>query len=345
MERGWTKSYRRETDEPSQIWLMPPMYHRIFYFLRQAATWEPRLIPNKGTLGTWLAPGSIITSVDKIVEGVSYYDKGDLRTPAKRTILDVLLWLEAQDMITRLSNNRGTLIYINNWDTYQADYHTDYHGDYHSDYRTDYRTDYHTQHHGEHHGDYRGDYLYKEVIELKELIRSLNIHPGGGDPGDIKPGNNGDGPPGINQAAEFKSLWARYPLKDGSAKAKRIFNDTVKNLGDLKDINQALNNYLAHLKRHPRKKIKNGSTWFEGWQDWIEWKDPETLESKERAERIKKLKAQLKGADKDIHDAAKVPPTHRDYHVYEQRARYAKEWRPTILAEIKELEALTQGAA
>ena len=331
MHRGFTKAYRREIDEPSQVWLMPPIYHRIFYYLRQRAAWETRLIPNKGALGTWLAPGSIITSVDKIVEAVSYYDKGDLRTPAKRTILDVLIWLEDQAMITRLSNTRGTLIYINNWHIYQ------------SDYRTDYRGEHHSQHHSEH----RSDYLYKEVIEVKELLRSLNILPGGGNTGDIKPGKNGDGPPGIDHAAEFKSIWALYPLKDGSAKAKRIFTATVKTLGDLQDINKALDNYLAHLKRHPRKKIKNGSTWFEGWGDWINWIEPETPEQrKKKTDILNKKRSNLIKANEDIKcfkDRIEwKSPGHEQATRLLPKAEAAK---ARLEVEIEDLEALTQGTA
>src|SRR3972149_5898186 len=67
----------------------------------------------------------------------------------------------------------------------------------------------------------------------------------------------------------FQQLWERYPNKDGRKSAQTHFNASVKTEDDLKNINLALDNYLAHLKTETWKKPKNGSTWLNNWQDWV----------------------------------------------------------------------------
>lgn len=335
MKRGWTRSYRREVEEPSQVWLMPPIYHRVFFYLRQKAAWEARLIPNKAALGTWLAPGSIVTSIEKIASGVSYYDKGDLRTPAKKTILDVLNWLKDHAMITRKSNNKGTLIYINNWHTYQSENRSEHRSEHRSGNRSDYHTDYHTEHRSEHHGEHHGEHrtgnstehLLKEVKDVKELLRSLNIHQGGVISSDQKPGDNGDGPKPDQMDIAFKSIWARYPVKDGRAAAMCSFEGSVKTLGDVLDINHALDNYKLHLKKHPRKKIKNGSTWFENWRDWTDWQEPETPEDREK--KVDALKAKRK----------KLIEVEADITLYKERIEWKSPGHEAAVVSLPKAEA------
>lgn len=68
---------------------------------------------------------------------------------------------------------------------------------------------------------------------------------------------------------EFETLWARYPNKDGKKQAWKHYNRDIKTYADVLKINTALDNYIAHLKQEDWKKPKNGSTWFNNWQDWI----------------------------------------------------------------------------
>jgi len=67
----------------------------------------------------YLERGQLITSIQLIAEGVTYYEWGIPRTPNKKTILDILQWLENRTMITRESNAQGTKISIINWTAYQ----------------------------------------------------------------------------------------------------------------------------------------------------------------------------------------------------------------------------------
>lgn len=67
---------------------------------------------------------------------------------------------------------------------------------------------------------------------------------------------------------KFNDIWQRYPNRDGKKKSYSHFISTVKNDEDWEQINLALDNYLANLKRETWKSPKNGSTWFNNWQDW-----------------------------------------------------------------------------
>ena len=66
----------------------------------------------------------------------------------------------------------------------------------------------------------------------------------------------------------FQTLWDKYPNRQGKKNALRHFNSKVKTDEDLANIAIALDNYLksGNVKNG---FIKNGSTWFNEWQDWI----------------------------------------------------------------------------
>lgn len=72
----------------------------------------------------------------------------------------------------------------------------------------------------------------------------------------------------------FETIWKKYPSKDGRKEAERHFNVSVLTLDDFSNIKKALTNYINHLKNNSWKKPKNGSTWFNNWQDWINWIEP-----------------------------------------------------------------------
>ena len=78
---------------------------------------------------------------------------------------------------------------------------------------------------------------------------------------------------------EFEEIWAKYPNKDGKKAAERYFLASVKTEKDWHDIQKALQNYLGS-KKVKDGYIKNGSTWFNNWQDWIDYKEPITEKDK-----------------------------------------------------------------
>ena len=68
---------------------------------------------------------------------------------------------------------------------------------------------------------------------------------------------------------QFEALWGYYPSKDGKKEAFKHFCASVNSDEDLRNLNLALYNYKAHLKKETWKKPKNGKTFFNNWQDWI----------------------------------------------------------------------------
>jgi len=71
-----------------------------------------------------------------------------------------------------------------------------------------------------------------------------------------------------NAKKKFETIWLRYPNRQGKKNARRHFNATVKTEDDWAAINRALDNYLRS-ERVKKGFVKNGSTWFNEWQDWV----------------------------------------------------------------------------
>ena len=116
MKRGFSKTYRRELE--SDIWKMPPIYQRVFFFLRLKVKYKSELFPTKKSCGIWLNPGQWLTSIDQIARGVSWYEWGKEKIPNKKIIKDVLVWLKGNDMIVTESNAYGTYVELVNWGIY-----------------------------------------------------------------------------------------------------------------------------------------------------------------------------------------------------------------------------------
>ena len=118
MKSGYTKAYRKEIG--GDIWKMSPLYHRVFYYLRQKAEWKVNVFPTSRKFGIALNPGQLITSMSIIAKDVSWNEYGVKKIPNKKTIKKILDWLEFNNMIAVESNRHGTFIIIINWDIYQT---------------------------------------------------------------------------------------------------------------------------------------------------------------------------------------------------------------------------------
>jgi len=116
---GYTKAWRKELE--SEVWLMPPLYIKVWYYLRHIVQWKPFLFPSKGKFGIWVLPGQRILSIRQIAEGVKWVEWGKEVIPNTKTISEILKWFEDREMIVVESNAKGTLITITNWDTYQGE--------------------------------------------------------------------------------------------------------------------------------------------------------------------------------------------------------------------------------
>src|SRR3990167_2270633 len=96
---GYTKAWKKELD--SAIWTMPPLYHRVWFWLRQNAKYKVELFTTRRGFGIWLRPGQLLTSLDLIGKGVAWREHGVERVPNRKTVKDILDWLNhpVNDMI------------------------------------------------------------------------------------------------------------------------------------------------------------------------------------------------------------------------------------------------------
>lgn len=110
--------------------------------------------------------------------------------------------------------------------------------------------------------------------------------------------------------AAFEILWAKYPRREGKKSAERHFNASVKTMKDWLDIQNALANYLDQIRinRTEMKFTKQGSTWFNNWQDNVNYKvvesqTPRTFTPQPKP-KPKEVEEELTHDDlKEIHDA------------------------------------------
>lgn len=94
---GYIKDYRSELE--SDLWQMPPLYHRVWQFLKYKANHaEKKLSLNDGSEFT-IGPGQHITSLRAIANGVSWKERGKAVIPNVKTIDTVLKWLQRSKLI------------------------------------------------------------------------------------------------------------------------------------------------------------------------------------------------------------------------------------------------------
>ncbi|WP_124728828.1 hypothetical protein [Staphylospora marina] len=117
---GWIRDYRQELE--SDIWLMPPLYHRVWQWIKYNVNHEGRLIPLKDGSKQKVERGQHMTSIRQIAKGVGWYEGRKWVEPNPKTIRSILKWMEQQEMITVTAfrgNNGYTLITVVNWEVYQ----------------------------------------------------------------------------------------------------------------------------------------------------------------------------------------------------------------------------------
>lgn len=116
---GYIFDHRKELE--SDVWLLPPMYHRVWQWIKYMVNHSEAKIPNKDGTFTVLMPGQHATSLRHIAKGVGYYEGLKWKEPNPKTIKTILDWLEKQGMITVKGNTLGTVVTVVNWQLYQKE--------------------------------------------------------------------------------------------------------------------------------------------------------------------------------------------------------------------------------
>jgi len=114
---GWIADHRKELE--SNIWLMPPMYHRVWQWLKYSVNHKEAKIPNKDGNFTTILPGQRATSYRQIAKSVGYYEGRKWKEPNVKTVKSILDWLVKEKMISVWGNTLGTIVTIENWSLYQ----------------------------------------------------------------------------------------------------------------------------------------------------------------------------------------------------------------------------------
>lgn len=73
---------------------------------------------------------------------------------------------------------------------------------------------------------------------------------------------------------DFNKVWERYPKKLGRKEAERHFYASIKNQKDWLDIQNALDNYIADIRKEHTdpQYVQHGSTWFNNWRDHVAYR-------------------------------------------------------------------------
>ncbi|WP_370568976.1 hypothetical protein [Fictibacillus sp. 23RED33] len=118
--QGYIKDYRKELD--SDIWLMPPLYHRTWQYLKYQVNHQENKIPMRDGSFLTIKKGQHLTSVRDIAKSTGWYEGAKWKEANPKTVDTILKWLEKHNMISidrGKGNRQYTLISLLNWDSYQ----------------------------------------------------------------------------------------------------------------------------------------------------------------------------------------------------------------------------------
>ena len=119
--KGYIKDFRQELE--SDIWLMPPLYHRVWQYIKYKVNHKDFHLPMRDGTQLLIKSGQHLTSLRSIGDGVSWFEGHRHRVPNARTIQKILNWLENNKMISierGKGNRQYTLINLVNWEFYQS---------------------------------------------------------------------------------------------------------------------------------------------------------------------------------------------------------------------------------
>lgn len=118
--QGYIKDHRKELG--SAIWMMPPLYHRTWQYLKYTVNHQDHTIPMRDGSFLTIKAGQHLTSVRDIAKSIGWYEGVKYKEPNPKTVSTILEWMEKQSMI-KIDRGKGnrqyTLITLLNWDLYQ----------------------------------------------------------------------------------------------------------------------------------------------------------------------------------------------------------------------------------
>jgi DnaD/phage-associated family protein len=118
--QGYIKDHRKELH--SDVWMMPPLYHRTWQYLKYIVNHKDNTIPMRDGTFMTIKAGQHLTSLRDIAKNVGWYEGVKWKEPNPKTVTTILEWLENQSMI-KIERGKGnrqyTLITLLNWDLYQ----------------------------------------------------------------------------------------------------------------------------------------------------------------------------------------------------------------------------------
>lgn len=118
---GFIKDYRKEIE--SDIWMMPPLYHRVWQWFKYMVNHEDAEIPMRDGSKKKIKRGQHLTSIREIAKGVGWYEGLKKKEPNPKTIDAILKFMEKTEMILierGQGNRQYTLITLIKYGEYQS---------------------------------------------------------------------------------------------------------------------------------------------------------------------------------------------------------------------------------
>lgn len=119
--QGYIKDHRQELR--SDVWEMPPLYHRIWQWLKYTVNHSDNEIPMRDGTRLLIKRGQHLTSIRDIAREVGWYEGRKKKEPNPKTVMSVLNWLEKSNMI-KLERGQGnrqyTLVTLVKYDDFQS---------------------------------------------------------------------------------------------------------------------------------------------------------------------------------------------------------------------------------
>jgi hypothetical protein len=238
---GWIYDHRQELE--SNIWLMPPLYHRAWQWIKYSVNHAKVDIPNRDGSMTTIYPGQRATSYRQIAKGIGYYEGKKWKEPNVKTIKSILDWMVKQNMISVRGNTEGSIITIEKWELYQSE-------------MVKGNTKRITQStRSKHVMDTNNECLINDELMTNECIKN-------------------------NSASDeaqsfFEECWNLYPNKRGKGQIKDKAKKTAYALGE--EFKRVIKRYDRYVKSNEWLKYQNGSTfWNGGYIDYLDevWEEP-----------------------------------------------------------------------